>query len=276
MKIISCISALSIIGLIFYRRLILEYVPREIEFNYSGGVLLMYFFTILLHFLLIYNLVYENHNKSTFISRGLTRIYHSNFYKKHEKKLIAFLVYLRNSFRDLYAFLASFKTFTNFLHNIGKIIIKAKNYTAYLLFTLNFLPRMIASFAFFIDVCVFNYFYYFYTFIGVLIIPFIFLLLRESLLIWANNCRVELRKFVSVEQNGEELKVQWLPNFDTPDEEGFATLEFYATYEDFCLTLLEMEQLLLLDAQKPFFRVSKCIISCLWILSFSFLIIFTF
>jgi hypothetical protein len=110
-------------------------------------------------------------------------------------------------------------------------------------------------------------------------LPFILTLLIQALEFWANTCRLEIREFVNIEgvvtgtppeQQYYDTKTTWLPNV-----EQFVPLDFWSDYEAFCVNLLGFCSQIEEEGKTPFFIICKCIIRILWIISWSYLLIFT-
>ncbi len=134
------------------------------------------------------------------ISMCLFTLYKLLFAKATQNEIIVLLsniprYLLRNSLEFIEKFRLGIWLFTKLIHNMLKLQFMHVKYVYFILVTI---PTFIAAILFFIDIIICHYFFYFYRFLPILILPLFTLVVKAILSIWSKDVIEILEKKLKV------------------------------------------------------------------------------
>ena len=195
-------------------------LPTDISFSFSWFTFITGVFFIFLHVYLVYKIFFPPSDES-----------------RLAKLSIKINNFLDIGYQTLYEFLAEFELCKKHFFTCANWLLKLYNYTDYLYFFCYMLPIIIVAFAFFSDVVIFNYFYYFYKSLPLLLLPLISKGIISIFKRGAITLRKEINEFVEFydistkeTETGyhEFAKVRWQPGKEplgeTEDINSFVSL----------------------------------------------------
>jgi hypothetical protein len=166
----------------------------------------------------------------------------------------------------------------NLLYQISIRTIQLEFYTHYIYFFIMFMPKLVVGLTFVLDVCIYNYMYYFYKSLLLLLLPLILRVLLYMLSTWAAHCKKELEQYIDVKTekalhvtNGYDCTVtyKWR-SINKADE----NIQAYIDYYEMCVRILIIYDAIKIEESKLIFRCGFICINMLFIIGWCYIIYF--
>lgn len=248
---------------IFYIRVLKQRLPIQLDFSFNWIVFGIGCSTILLCLINMYR---------QFITRN------STLSKIVQPIILQIQTYIYTPLFMIFDVLEKMEMVRNLLYYVSRQLISLEFYTHYIYFFFVFLPKQIVAFAFFIDVCMYNYMYYFYNALPLLLLPLILKVLLYMLSKWVMHCKEELEQYISVKTEiaiptakGYDCTVTYKWRSNRPPTEN---IQAYIDYYDMCVRILIIYDAIKIEESKLIFRCGFICINMLFIIGWGYIIYF--
>ena len=191
--------------------------------------------------------------------------------KVKEFKIIGIKVLQQSIKKTIQILLISDRT-KAFLKQLSKIFLSLSEKTLWVYIICIILPRAIAAIMFFLDICIFHYFYYFYKILPILLLPLMMNWIIYMFKYWSEQIFEELSKIVTVDYNRETQIFKMAFKEGKEKKYPFKDIYVFQYMYDFSLRLANFEYNFEENADKPGILIFKCLINMLFIISWMYMI----